>query len=144
MEAQVREVLSRVLVDDDFLNEMLRDPEQALRDYDLSDEERSVLGSHERDLLELMRISGGSTQIPLLDVDVDLSLDPFLFIDIIIDLTVPELSQRQTLYREKIASLAASALAMRARADRLEQIQQMLQIVSGAKELVSRSSGLTA
>lgn len=143
MEAQVREVLRRVLVDDDFLNEMLGDPEQALREYDLTDEERSILGSRQRDLIELMRIGGAGRDLPTLDVTlvIDLGLDPFLFItfDLNIDLTSADVVRRQALYRDKVASLAMSVLAMRAGADRLERIQDMLQVISGATELARRS-----
>lgn len=59
MQEQVREILRRVLNDDDFLNEMLNDPESALRGYDLTDEERAILVNPQRDLIELMRLGGG-------------------------------------------------------------------------------------
>ena len=142
MQAQVREVLRRVLVDDDFLDEMLRDPEQALREYDLTDEERSILVNRERDLLELMRIGGEGTQAAILFIIIYIELDLTEFITslhITVDLIDPDVERRQALARDKIASLATSVLAMRAGADRLERIQGMLQVVSGATELARRS-----
>jgi hypothetical protein len=148
MEAQVREVLRRVLVDDEFLDEMLSDPEQALREYDLTDEERSILGSRERDLLELMRISGEGRQFTFLFLNfiitLEIDLTEFittLHIDLNIDLTEPDVQRRQAFYRDKIDSLATSVLAMRSGADRLERIQEMLREVSGATELARRSRG---
>jgi hypothetical protein len=144
MEAQVREVLRRVLVDDEFLDEMLRDPGQALRQYDLTDEERSILASRERDLIELMRIGGEGNQASFLFIIIYIEIDLTEFIttlhlDLTIDLTEAEVERRQTLYRDKLDSLARSVLAMRAGADRLERIQQMLQEVSGATKLAGRS-----
>lgn len=148
MQAQVREVLRRVLVDDAFLDDMLRDPDQALREYDLTDEERTILVRPDRDLLELMRIGGESQQLQFLflNLDVTLVIDLTEFIttfniDVTIDLTDPEVvRRRQELSQERIASLANSVIAMRAGADRLERIQEMLQVMSGATELASRSS----
>jgi hypothetical protein len=147
MEAQVREVLRRVLVDDAFLDQMLSDPEQALRDYDLSDEERSILTSRERDLLELMRIGGEGRDFHFLSLffDITLVIDLTEFIttlhlDITIDLSDPEVQKRQELNREKLAAFAESIAQMRAGADRLEQIQEMLQFISGATELARRSA----
>jgi hypothetical protein len=142
MEAQVREVLRRVLVDDDFLHEMLSNPEQALQDYDLTDEERSILVNPERDLLELMRIGGDNfpTIAALIIIFIELDLTEFItsfHITVVVD---SEFERRQTLARDKITSLATSVLAMRAGADRLERIHEMLQVVSGATELAARRS----
>jgi hypothetical protein len=148
MQTQVREVLRRVLVDDAFLDDMLGNPDQALREYDLTDEERSILTSRDRDLLELMRIGGEGTalQFLFLDFDITLVIDltefiTSLHIDITIDLSDPEVVRRQQQSRDKIASLAESVVAMRAGADRLERIQEMLQVISGATELARRSPG---
>jgi hypothetical protein len=147
MEAQVREVLRRVLVDDEFLDEMLSDPEQALREYDLTDEERSVLGSRERDVLELMRISGEGRQFTFLFLIINLQIDwLFQFIDLgppitVVNREMPDLASRAASYRDKIDSLATAVLRMRSGADRLERIQEMLQVLSGATELAWRSPG---
>jgi hypothetical protein len=142
MEAQVREVLRRVLVDDDFLHEMLSNPEQALRDYDLTDEERSILVNPERDLQELMRIGGDNfpTIAALIIIFIELDLTEFItsfHVTVVID---GEFERRQTLARDKITSLATSVLAMKAGADRLERIHEMLQVVSGATELAAHRS----
>jgi len=148
MEAQVRDVLRRVLVDDEFLDQMLSNPEQALSEYDLTDEERSILGSHQRDLLELMRIGGEGREFTFLFLNfiitLELDLTEFittLHLDITLDFEDPEVQRRQAMSQEKIASLATSIRAMRAGADRLERIQEMLQVASGATELARRSSG---
>ena len=44
-----------------FLDQLRTDPEQALRPYGLTAEERSILASTDRDPLELMRIGTGRT-----------------------------------------------------------------------------------
>ena len=146
MQAQVREVLNRVLTDDAFLDQMLTNPEQALRPYDLTEEERSILASPHRDLLELMRIGTGRTAVSnidfLLDLTLDLELD--LTIDLTLDLDFADVSVRQAVRKEQIAALARTVAAARSRTERLEQIQQMLQAVSGATTLARGSSGQTA
>ena len=150
MQAQVREVLRRVLVDDDYLNEMLNDPERALRDYDLTDEERSILASPERDLLQLMRIGGeGSPQglflvlIILLELDLTEFITSF-HVDVTLDFDFgfsdPDVEARRAVHQEQLASLASAVGAARAGADRLERIQELLEVVSGATELARRSS----
>ncbi len=148
MEAQVREVLRRVLVDEAFLDEMLNNPEQALREYDLTQDERSVLASRERNLLDLMRIGGErrAVQSLFLDLDISLVIDLSEFItsldlDITIELAETEAARRQEVSRAKIAKLADSVASMRAGADRLERIHDMLQVLSGATELARRSRG---
>jgi hypothetical protein len=145
METQVREVLRRVLVDDDFLDEMLSDPDRALRDYDLTDEERSVLANRNRDVLDLMRLSGEGAEgrLLIITLELDLTLWPFLFInvDITLDFTESGVAARERrVNQQRVASLAASVRAARAGADRLERIQEMLEVLSGATELTSRSS----
>jgi hypothetical protein len=146
MQAQVREVLNRVLTDDAFLDQMLTNPEQALRPYDLTEEERSILASPHRDLLELMRIGTGRTAVSnidfLLDLTLDLELD--LTLDLTLDLDFADVSVRQAVRKEQIAALARTVTAARSRTERLEQIQQMLQVVSGATTLARGSSGQTA
>jgi hypothetical protein len=154
MQAQVREVLNRVLTDDAFLDQMLTNPEQALRPYDLTEEERSILASPHRDLLELMRIGTGRTAVSnidflldlTLDLDLDLTLDLELdlTIDLTIDLDLATVAGRQAVRKEQIAALARTVAAARSRTERLEQIQQMLQVVSGATTLARGSSGQTA
>jgi hypothetical protein len=141
MEAQVREVLSRVLTDDAFLDQMLTNPEQALRPYDLTDEERSILASPNRDLLELVRIGGGRAPGFNIDVTVIIDITLDLSLDLTLDLELPEAARRQAVQNNQIASLATTVLAARSGADRLERIQQMLQVVSGATTLARRSSG---
>ena len=146
MKADVQQVLRRVLVDDDFLDAMLSDPNRALQGYDLSDEERVILESRNRDLIELMRIGGEGNQFQFLFLDLDITLVidltefiTTLHLDITIDLAAAELERRQAMSRERIASLAKSVQSMRAGADRLERIQEMLQAMSGATELVRRA-----
>jgi hypothetical protein len=139
VEAQVREILSRVLVDDDVLDEMRRDPHQALREYDLTDDERSVLTSSERDLIALMRIAGEGSGFTFLYLVIMIELDLTEFIttihlDIVIEQT-REAQRQQELRQDKIDALARSVLSMRSGADRLERIHEMLQVVSGATEL---------
>jgi hypothetical protein len=143
VETQAREVLTRVLVDDDFLDEMLRDPDQALREYDLTDEERSILANPERDLLTLMRIAGEGRGFTFLFLIIMIELDLTEFItslnvDIVIEQT-REAQRQQELRQDKIDALARSVSAMRAGADRLERIHELLQVVSGAAELARRS-----
>ena len=151
MQAQVREVLNRVLTDDAFLDQMLTNPEQALRPYDLTDEERSILAGPHRDLLDLMRIGTGRAPVSNidltldftldLDLDLTLDLDLDLSLDLTIDLDLTTLPQRQAVRKEQIAALARTIAAARSRTERLEQIQHMLQVVSGATELARGSSG---
>jgi hypothetical protein len=148
MKDDVQKVLQRVLVDDEFLDEMLSNPQRALQEYDLSDEERSVLESRDRDLIELMRIGGEGNQSAFLflflDITLVIDLTEFittLHLDITIDLAAAEVERRQELNRERIANLAESVRSMRAGADRLERIQEMLQALSGATELARRSPG---
>jgi hypothetical protein len=154
MQAQVREVLNRVLTDDAFLDQMLTNPEQALRPYDLTAEERSILASPHRDLLELMRIGTGRTAVSnidfLLDLTLDLELDLTLdleldlTLDLTLDLDFADVTVRQAVRKEQIAALARTVAAARSRTERLEQIQHMLQVVSGATALARGSSGRTA
>jgi len=148
MEQDVQQVLHRVLVDDDFLDRMRTDPTSALKDYDLTDDERSVLENRNRDLLELMRIGGAGNRVTFLflDLDITLVIDLTEFIttlslDITIDLATVEAERRQRQGRERIAKLATSIQSMRAGADRLERIQQMLQTLSGATELARSAPG---
>jgi hypothetical protein len=151
MEAQVREVLRRVLEDDDFLNKMLIDPEQALRDYDLTGEERSVLTNPQRDLVDLMRIGGESNIVihpfDLTNISLEIDLSHFittLDIDLIIllDLTTPvqEVEELQAARREQAASLASAVRTARAGTERMERIQELLEVVGGATELARRSA----
>jgi hypothetical protein len=151
MEAQVREVLRRVLEDDEFLNEMLTNPERALRDYDLTSEERSVLTNTQRDLVDLMRIGGESHIVihpfDLTNITLEIDLTHFittLDLDLIIllDLTgpAPEVEELQEARREQAASLAAAVRTARAGAERMERIQELLEVVGGATELARRSS----
>ncbi len=154
MQAQVREVLNRVLTDDAFLDQMLTNPEQALRPYDLTEQERSILASPHRDLLELMRIGTGRTAVSNidflldltldLDLDLTLDLDLDLTLDLDLDLDFADVSVRQAVRNEQIAALARTVAAARSRTERLEQIQQMLQVVSGATALARGSSGQNA
>lgn len=148
MQQHVQQVLHRVLMDDDFLDQMRSDPEAALKDYDLTEDERSVLQSRERDLLELMRIGGVGNRVTFLFLDLDITLVidltefiTTLHLDITIDLTTVEAEERQRLGRERIARLADSVRSMRAGADRLERIQEMLQTLSGATELARPAPG---
>jgi hypothetical protein len=150
MQQHVQQVLHRVLVDDDFLDQMRSDPEAALEGYDLSDDERSVLQSRNRDLLELMRIGGVGNRVTFLFLDLDITLVidltefiTTLHLDITIDLTTVEAEERQRLGRERIGKLAESVRSMRAGADRLERIQEMLQTLSGATELARPAPGGT-
>lgn len=154
MQGQVREVLNRVLTDDAFLDQMLTNPEQALRPYDLTEEERSILASPHRDLLELMRIGTGRTAVSNidflldltldLDLDLTLDLDLDLTLDLTLDLDFADVSVRQAVRKEQIAALARTVAAARSRTERLEHIQQMLQVVSGATALARGSSGQSA
>lgn len=146
MKEDVQKVLRRVLVDDDFLDEMLNDPTRALQEYDLTDDERSVLESKNRDLIELMRIGGEGSQFQFLFLDLDITLVidltefiTTLHLDITIDLAAAEVHRRQELNHQRIEGLAKSVRSMRAGADRLERIQEMLQAMSGATELVIRN-----
>jgi hypothetical protein len=140
MENQVRQVLSRVLTDDDFLDQMLTDPAKALEAYDLTDEERSILTSRDRDLMELVRISGRVADQFNVDVTVIISIILDLSLDLTLDLTLPEVvARREAVQQSQIAGLGATVLAARAGADRLERIQEMLQSVSGATMLARRS-----
>lgn len=148
MKEDVQRILRRVLVDDEFLDEMNSNPRQALQEYDLSDDERSVLERPDRDLIELMRIGGEGNQFTFLFLDLDITLVidltefiTTLHLDITIDLAAAEIERRQELNRERIAGLANSVKSMRAGADRLERIQEMLQAMSGATELVRRTPG---
>jgi hypothetical protein len=150
VEAQVREVLRRSLSDEEFLDEMLTDPEHALAEFELTDEERSILQSRDRDLLELMRIGGEGRQASFLFINISVELDLTEFITSFhVTVVVEELARRQasssdaspSLTEADIAALAASVRAMRAGADRLERLHEMLQVVSGATQLVSRSLG---
>jgi hypothetical protein len=148
MQQDVRQVLRRALVDDDFLDLMRADPGAALRDYDLTDEERSVLEGPDRDLLELMRIGGGGNRVEFLflDLDITLVIDLTEFIttlslDITIDLATVEMERQLSRNRERVARLAESVRSMRAGADRLERIQEMLQTLSGATELARPPRG---
>jgi hypothetical protein len=147
MQQDVQRVLRRSLTDEDFLDAMLRNPRQALREYELTDEERGVLEGPDRDLIALMRIAGEGRQIRFLFLNLDITLDidltefiTSLHLDITIDLATAELDQQQEQARAGIAKMARSIQSMRAGADRLEQIQQMLQTLSGATELVRRSA----
>jgi hypothetical protein len=142
MQAHVQQILRRALTDDDFLDQMRTEPEAALRDYELTDDERSVLQRPDRDLLELMRIGGAGNRVEFLFLDLDISLVidltefiTTLHLDITIDLATAEAEQRQLQNRERVAKLAASVQSMRAGADRLERIHEMLQTLSGAAEL---------
>jgi hypothetical protein len=140
MENHVQQILSRVLTDDDFLDQMLTNPEQALDSYDLTDEERSILTGRERDLMELVRISGRGAEQFNVDVTVIISIILDLSLDLTLDLTLPELvARREAMQKTQIAGLAATVLATRAGAERLERIQEMLQAVSGATVLARRS-----
>jgi hypothetical protein len=151
MQAQVREVLNRVLTDDAFLDQMLTNPEQALRPYDLTDEERSILASPHHDLLELMRIGTGRTAVSNidflldltldLDLDLTLDLDLDLTLDLTLDLDLADVTVHQAVRNKQIAALARTVAAARSRTERVEQIQQMLQVVSGATALARGSSG---
>jgi hypothetical protein len=149
VETQVREVLRRALSDEDFLDEMLTDPEHALAEFELTDEERSILQSRDRDLLELMRIGGEGRQASFLFINISVELDLTEFITSFhVTVVVEELARRQAssdasqpLTEADIAALAASVRAMRAGADRIERLHEMLQVVSGATQLVSRSLG---
>jgi hypothetical protein len=149
VETQVREVLRRALSDEDFLDEMLTDPEHALAEFELTDEERSILQSRDRDLLELMRIGGEGRQASFLFINISVELDLTEFITSFhVTVVVEELARRQassdasqSLTEADIAALAASVRAMRAGADRIERLHEMLQVVSGATQLVSRSLG---
>jgi hypothetical protein len=151
MQAQVREVLNRVLTDDAFLDQMLTNPQQALRPYDLTDEERSILASPHRDLLDLMRIGTGPVAVSNIDFTLDLTLDLELdltldleldlTLDLTIDLDLAAVEARQAVRKEQIAALARTVAAAKSRTERLEQIQHMLQVVSGATELARGSSG---
>jgi hypothetical protein len=143
MKEDVQKVLRRVLVDDDFLDQMLTSPGQALQEYDLTDEERAVLESRDRDLVELMRLGGEGNQFTLLFLDITLVIDLTEFIttlhlDITIDLATAQAQRRQEQNRQRIEALAQSVRSMRAGADRLERIQEMLQTMSGATELAAR------
>jgi hypothetical protein len=151
VEAQVREVLRRVLVDEEFLDQMLTDPERALGEFDLSEEERIILRSRERDLIDLMRIGGEGRQGSFLFINISVELDLTEFITSFhVTVVIEEVARRQSLpegahhslSQEDIAGLAASVRAMRAGADRLEKIHEMLQVVSGATELARRSAHL--
>jgi hypothetical protein len=146
MKEDVQKILRRVLVDDDFLDEMMSNPRQALQEYDLSEDERSVLERPDRDLIELMRIGGEGNQFHFLFLNINLVIDLTEFIttfhlDLTIDLAAAEIERRQELNRERIANLANSVKSMRAGADRIERIQEMLEAMSGATELVRREPG---
>jgi hypothetical protein len=114
MQAQVREVLNRVLTDDAFLDQMLTNPEQALRPYDLTDEERSILASPHHDLLELMRIGTGRTAVSNIDFLLDLTLD------LTLDLDLADVTVHQAVRNKQIAALARTVAAARSRTERVE------------------------
>ncbi len=163
MQEQVREILRRVLNDDDFLNEMLNDPESALRGYDLTDEERAILVNPQRDLIELMRLGGGavpaSVVINFLDLvtialKVDLThfittldIDLFLIItffphaaaQIPVGDQAAEGEELRAMLREQVTSFSAAVRDARAGAERLERIKELLEVASGARALVRRS-----
>lgn len=146
MQEAVQQVLRRSLTDEQFLDAMLRNPHQALQDYDLTDEERTILEGPDRDLIELMRIAGEGRPFRFLflnlNITLDLDLTEFittLHLDITIDLAAAELERQQEQTRARIAKMAQSVQSMRAGADRLERIQEMLQTLSGATELVRRA-----
>jgi hypothetical protein len=163
MQEQVRKILRRVLNDDDFLNEVLNDPETALRGYDLTDEERSILVNPRRDLIELMRLGGGNAvpgivvnflDLVTIALDVDLTqfittldIDLFLIITFfpnpraqisLVDQTA-EGEQLRAMRRDQVTSLSAAVRNARAGAERLQRLQELLEVVSGARELAGRS-----
>ena len=138
MQQDVQRVLSRALVDDQFLNQMKTDPGAALREFDLTDDERAVLTSPDRDLIELMRLGGSSTQ-PGINIDITVIID--LTIDLSLDLTLDfsdvTLEAQLGRQRAQIDALADAALKARAGADRLESLQRLLESVSGATRLAA-------
>ena len=142
MQQDVQRVLSRALVDDQFLNQMKTDPAAALRDFDLTDNERAVLTNPDRDLIELMRLGGSSTQ-PGFNIDITVIID--LTIDLSLDLTLDfsdvTLEAQLGKQRAQIDALADAALKARSGADRLESLQRLLESVSGATRLAARETG---
>ena len=142
MQQDVQRVLSRALVDDEFLNQMQTDPGAALREFDLTDNERAVLTNPNRDLIELMRIGGSSTQ-PGFNIDItviiDLTID--LSLDLTLDFTDVTLEAQLGKQRAQIDALAEAALQARSGADRLDSLQRLLESVSGATRLAAREGG---
>jgi hypothetical protein len=142
MQQDVQRVLSRALVDDEFLNQMQTDPGAALREFDLTDNERAVLTNPNRDLIELMRIGGSSTQ-PGFNIDItviiDLTID--LSLDLTLDFTDVTLEAQLGKQRAQIDALAEAALQARSGADRLDSLQRLLENVSGATRLAAREGG---
>jgi hypothetical protein len=128
----VRAVLFRILTDSDFHNLMLVNPGEALKDYDLTDDERRILTTPDKDLYKALE----GADVNGINISLHVA-PPTVRITIPIFFEPPNLLVPSPLLKdddEKIVQLVKS-IQNAVGQDRFDNIMQLVQQMQGENQI---------